>query len=65
MMTAFPMLAAAAVYDRGRHEHAAEVRKIAEQIKARSQVSAPDDVNELRRQMMHIASLADAIMEIR
>lgn len=41
------------------------VHKLAEQIKARATVSDADDEKELRRQMAHIASLADAIREVR
>lgn len=41
----------------------ARVRKLAEQIKARCQVSESDDEKELRRQMAHIASLADEIIK--
>jgi hypothetical protein len=47
-----------------RQDAAAEierVRKVAAEIKARSTASSSDDEPELRRQMMHIASLADSI----
>jgi hypothetical protein len=51
------------------HKEAADeierTHKLAEQIKARATVSKPDDEKELRRQMAHIVSLADAICEVR